>query len=107
MKYHNLKLKNPIRRNFKILLCRLFGHRINENPHHPWCNRCGLAYGEAYKPLDWFYMTGITKETKPIIQPHICNHPSCAIIYYADDGHGEDECTLCGTKQENLNVSFN
>lgn len=46
MIYH--KFRFGFKANFKVLICRIFGHRINENPAHHWCERCGLAYEEAY-----------------------------------------------------------
>ncbi len=44
--------------NFKVLLCRFFGHRINNKPNHHWCERCGLAYEECYHPDDWHGKSG-------------------------------------------------
>jgi hypothetical protein len=51
--------------NFKVLLCRIFGHRINENPAHPWCGRCDLAYEECYYPKN--YWTESTENTNLVI----------------------------------------
>lgn len=34
--------------NIKVWFCRSFGHEINEDVNHQWCNRCGLFYGEIY-----------------------------------------------------------
>jgi hypothetical protein len=53
------------RNNFKVLLCKIFGHRLNENPSHPWCERCGLAYEECYYPRDYYTESGICKEKQP------------------------------------------
>ena len=53
MKYH--KLRFGLKKNIKIIVCRIFGHRINKNPKHEWCERCGLAYEECYYPLKYYY----------------------------------------------------
>ena len=40
--------------NFKVFICRKFGHRMNDNPEHEWCGRCGLCNTEIYhKKLKW------------------------------------------------------
>lgn len=57
MKYHGLRF--GIWKNVKVLFCRAFGHRINENPANHWCERCNLAYEECYYPLDWWVESGI------------------------------------------------
>lgn len=51
MKYHKIKLDSNF---FNRLICKIFGHRLNEKPQHKWCERCGLAYSEAYYP-DCYY----------------------------------------------------
>ena len=51
MTYH--KYRFGLRENIKVFLCRTFGHRLNENPAHHWCERCKLYYGECYYPEDW------------------------------------------------------
>lgn len=56
MNYHRFRF--GIRGNLKVLLCKVFGHRINENPAHPWCERCGLAYTECYHPVDYLTESG-------------------------------------------------
>lgn len=40
--------------NIKVLLCKIFSHRLNENPAHVWCGRCGLAYEECYRPKKYY-----------------------------------------------------
>lgn len=51
MIYH--KYRFGLKGNFKVWLCRRFGHRLNENPDHDWCERCSLAYSECYHPINW------------------------------------------------------
>lgn len=46
MKHH--KFRFGIIGNIKVLICRIFGHRLNDNQHYEWCQRCGLAYSEIY-----------------------------------------------------------
>ena len=42
------------RKNFKVWICRVFGHRINNEVKDKWCERCGLFYGEIYyKQENW------------------------------------------------------
>ncbi len=36
------------------ILCRLFGHRLNDDHRKLWCGRCGLAYEEIYNGLDFY-----------------------------------------------------
>ncbi len=43
--------------NFKVLLCRLFGHRINNDPSVHACQRCHLVYSECYYPDNWYDKT--------------------------------------------------
>ena len=38
--------------NVKVLMCRILGHRLNDNIEDEWCNRCKLAYEEIY-PNYW------------------------------------------------------
>jgi hypothetical protein len=45
-------------------MCRLFGHRLNNDPGHHWCGRCGLAYEEIYYPQDYWTKSGIVKEIR-------------------------------------------
>lgn len=46
--------------NLKVLLCRIFGHRVSDDPTGFACQRCRLAYEEIYSPgywanmLEWF-----------------------------------------------------
>lgn len=51
MKHH--KFRFEINGNFKVLMCRIFGHRLNDNVNHHWCNRCGLAYEKIYHPYSY------------------------------------------------------
>lgn len=57
MIYHRYRF--GILKNIKVWFCRTFGHQINDNPSHHWCERCGLAYEECYFPLDYFFESGI------------------------------------------------
>lgn len=59
MKYHRFRF--GIKGNIKVLICRTFGHRINENPANHWCERCGLAYEECYHHTDYYIESGIIK----------------------------------------------
>ncbi len=61
MVYHRFRLSYFGIKNINNIVCKLFGHRLNENPAHHWCERCGLEYGECYKPLDYWTATGIIK----------------------------------------------
>lgn len=62
MKYHNVEITNSLGRNLRIVICRVFGHRINKFPAHHWCDRCNMAYEECYHPLDY----NTTRLSKPI-----------------------------------------
>lgn len=44
--YHHYRF--GLRQNIKVATCRLFGHQLNNNVDHKWCQRCGLFYGEIY-----------------------------------------------------------
>lgn len=35
-------------KNIKVWFCRTFGHQVNNNFNHKWCQRCGLATTEIY-----------------------------------------------------------
>lgn len=39
-------------KNIKVWFCRTFGHQVNNNVEHKWCQRCGLFYGEIYHKQD-------------------------------------------------------
>jgi hypothetical protein len=52
MNYH--KYRFGLKENIKVLLCKIFGHRLNENPTHFWCERCGLSYESCYHPRKYF-----------------------------------------------------
>lgn len=39
--------------NLKVLLCRIFGHRVSDDPTGFACQRCRLAYEEIYSPGYW------------------------------------------------------
>ncbi len=69
MKYH------------KFSLCKILGHRINENPAHHWCERCKLAYEECYYPKDYYKESGITK---PEIDYKEIDNIEFADVDYAD-----------------------
>jgi len=40
-----------------VILCRLFGHRINPTLKHTWCGRCGLSFDVIYGLDFWDYFT--------------------------------------------------
>lgn len=55
MIYHKFNLKRfGLIGNLKILLCKVFGHRVGKTPTVQCCARCGLAYEEIYFPEDYF-----------------------------------------------------
>jgi len=35
-------------KNIKVWFCRTFGHKMNDEKKHQWCDRCGLASSEIY-----------------------------------------------------------
>lgn len=37
----------------RILLCRVFGHRLSPNLSHNECARCGMSYAEIYARTQW------------------------------------------------------
>ena len=51
--------------NLKVVNCRMFGHKINNNPAHPWCERCGMVYEEIYQNIGegYFLESGIIDKT--------------------------------------------
>ena len=52
--HHHYRFRHGLWQNVKIWFCRTFGHEVNTNVEHKWCERCGLFYGEIYhKPEDW------------------------------------------------------
>ena len=53
MKVNHHKFRFGIKGNFKVLLCRIFGHKLNSEHEHHWCERCGLAYEEIYYPKNY------------------------------------------------------
>ena len=55
MIYHKLfQIKKfGLKQNINIVICRIFGHRINNTPSHQICQRCRLCYEECYYPLDY------------------------------------------------------
>ena len=53
MKVNHHKFRFGIRGNFRVLICRIFGHKLNSNYEHHWCERCGLAYEEIYHPKNY------------------------------------------------------
>jgi hypothetical protein len=66
MQYH--KFRFGLKGNIKVFICRIFGHRINENPAYHWCERCGLAYEECYWPKDYFTESGLIKSESELIR---------------------------------------
>ena len=61
LNYH--KLRFGWKQNINVLKCRIFGHRINENPAHHWCERCGLSYEDIYSPKNYYHEAGIAELT--------------------------------------------
>ena len=66
MKHH--KFRFGIKGNIKVLFCRIFGHKLNNNPQNLWCERCGLAYEEIYHPSDYYgiMMLAFSKDIKEV-----------------------------------------
>jgi len=62
MIYHRFRF--GFKKNLKVLLCRIVGHRLNDDPKFQSCGRCGLAYEECYHPRDYFVESGIVKVSK-------------------------------------------
>ena len=62
MQYHSFRF--GFVGNFKVLLCRIFGHRLNEDPSFSWCERCNLCYEECYYPKNYFEESGIIDVSK-------------------------------------------
>ena len=59
MQYHRFRF--GLKKNFSVLLCRIFGHRLNEKASYKWCNRCNLCYEECYYPEDYWVESGVVK----------------------------------------------
>lgn len=59
--------------NLKVLLCRIFGHRVSDDPTGFACQRCRLAYEEIYSPgywkamIEWMKPKPENVETKEIV----------------------------------------
>ena len=55
-----------IKGNFKVLRCRIFGHRVSNDPSLHCCERCGLAYEEIYHRIKqgWYWESGILDKDK-------------------------------------------
>lgn len=59
--------------NLKVLLCRIFGHRVSDDPTGFTCQRCRLAYEEIYSPgywkamIEWMKPKPENVETKEIV----------------------------------------
>lgn len=50
MRYHKLRVfRDPIRKTWAKLLCRLFGHELNYDYTNLWCPRCAMALEEIYR----------------------------------------------------------
>jgi len=60
--YHNYRF--GFIGNIRVLFCRLFGHRVSENPKYNNCSRCGLCYEEIYHDVGegWFMESGIVSK---------------------------------------------
>jgi len=59
MIYHRFRF--GWRQNLNVLICRIFGHKLNDDPSNLGCGRCGLAYEECYYPRDYFIESGLIK----------------------------------------------
>lgn len=46
MRYHQLSFSKSLPTNLNILLCRVFGHPITEDPEGYACPRCDMIYSE-------------------------------------------------------------
>lgn len=44
--HHNFRF--GVKGNFKVLICRIFGHRANDKLENHWCERCCLSHFEMY-----------------------------------------------------------
>jgi hypothetical protein len=62
MIYHRFRF--GWRQNLNVLICRIFGHKLNEDSSNSSCGRCGLAYEECYYPRDFYIEAGIIKFEK-------------------------------------------
>lgn len=62
MIYHRFRF--GFKKNINVLLCRVVGHRLNDEPKFHSCGRCGLAYEECYHPRDYFVESGLIKVSK-------------------------------------------
>lgn len=60
MQHRKLSIHFSIKENINILLCKIFGHRINEDPANHWCERCSLPYDRCYQPKDYFAESGLS-----------------------------------------------
>ena len=57
MQYHNYRF--GFKGNIKVLVCKLLGHRLNDDASSAWCGRCNLAYSECYYPQNYAEASGI------------------------------------------------
>lgn len=60
--YHNFRF--GLVGNFRVLMCRMLGHRLSKKPGHYCCQRCGLAYEEIYhkKGKGYYIEAGIVED---------------------------------------------
>lgn len=90
MIYHKFRFKS-IKENWNVLICKIFGHRINENPAHHWCERCGLAYEEAYYPLYYYKDAGINNPSTVYVRMERPNKYPVKGFYDKDEAMAEQE----------------
>jgi hypothetical protein len=73
MKLKHHKFRFGLIGNLKVLLCRIFGHRVSEDPIGFACERCNLAYEEIYSPgywkamIEWMKPKPENVETKELV----------------------------------------
>jgi len=63
--YHTPKpTRFGINQLFRVVICRLLGHRVSDDPEYNTCARCGLAYEEIYHKIGegWFIESGIVSK---------------------------------------------
>lgn len=95
MKYH--KFRFGLWKNLKVLLCKIVGHRINDDPSNHWCERCGLAYSECYFPIPYWSESKITSRKQ--IMDHGLGFPKTEEeLEWFDEAHKDFEHKLDGSE---------
>jgi|GEM_PF-5432901 len=59
MEYHSFKLSRGLRYNIRVFICKIFGHRINDDPSDYTCGRCKLSYEDCYYPKNYYIESGL------------------------------------------------